>query len=251
VTEDTQLAPTAIRLLCQGDSGAFAIEDDLIDPRWCDEAIRLLYDLSLRRGLTLAQASLPSWQSCVATAQELELALGIVDAPPLRLRAESRMVEIQPRAVELWIETIAIDEGGEAVEALARGSAADIDLLPSGAYVLALLTRDNARARDRDPKAAWESVLGSLEGAPEAASGSLALTAKLVSSIVEEDWAWSTAVIKKLLLDEVDGIAVVWLWHLGRKILEDTALARQCSMPELIDRLRARRRSPEAGPPSS
>jgi hypothetical protein len=243
VTEDKQLAPAAIRLLCQGNSGAFEIDGDLIDPAWRDEAIGLLNDLTLARTLNLASVSLPTWEGCAAAAQRLERALGIPDAPPLSLRGgEPQMVEIERRAVRLWIDMIAVEDANKVVDMLQKGSEDGIDLLISGAFVVALLARDNAQAHGRELKAAWEAVLNGLSEA-SGDSGALVLAAKLVLTLGEEDWAWSTAIFKKLLLDEIDGPAVLCLWYLGRKVLEDTALARNCSAAELIARMTARRQS--------
>ena len=100
-------------------------------------------------------------------------------------------------------------------------------------------------------KLAYESLLNGLDGLPRD-SGALVLTAKLVLSIAEEDWTLSTASFKKLILDEIDGMAVLWLWYLGRKILESTAVARACAVPELIRRILIRVESqPQAHAPSS
>jgi hypothetical protein len=47
-------------------------------------------------------------------------------------------------------------------------------------------------------------------------------------------------------------MAVLWLWYLGRKILENTAVARACSVPELIRRILIRVESqPQVQAPSS
>jgi hypothetical protein len=240
VTEDNQLAPSAIRLLCQGDSGAFEVDGDLIDPVWRDDAIELLNDLDLRRAVSLESVSLPSWEKCAATARELERALGIDDAPALSLRGgEPQVIEIEPRAVVQWLEAIAAEDAGKALEVLVEGRESGLDILTSGATVVAILARDNARARERELKAAYESVLNELADVP-GEPGSLVLAAKLVLSIAEEDWAWSTAIFRKLVVDEIDHIAIMWLWYLGRKLLEDTSVARGCSVPELISRILAR-----------
>jgi predicted short-subunit dehydrogenase-like oxidoreductase (DUF2520 family) len=77
---------------------------------------------------------------------------------------------------------------------------------------------------------------------------SLTLTATLALAIAEGDWSLSTAIFRKLVLDELDGIVVMWIWYLARKVLEDTAIARRSSLEELVERIRARM---AAGPPAS
>jgi hypothetical protein len=246
VTEDKQLAPSAIRLLCHGDSGAFEIDGDLIDPAWRDDAIALFTDLDTRRRSGLADVALPSWDGCAAAALELERALGIDDAPPLSLRGDGpHVIELEPRAIVKWLEAIATEDAGAALDVLVEGRESGIDLLTSGGVVVAILARDNARARERELQAAFESVLSGLVSA-EADAASFTLVAKLVLSIAEEEWTWSTAILRKIVIDEIDGIAIMWFWHLGRKILQDTALARACPVPELIARIlvRVRRGSP-------
>jgi hypothetical protein len=246
VTEDQRLAPAAILLNCQGNSGAFELDGGLLDPTWQDGAIQLLEDLQAQRDLSIRGTSTPTWERCATVAERLEQELGIADAPPLSLRGEPQILDIPPNAVKQWLGAIAIAESGEALEALVKHSEAGTDLMTSGATVLAMLIRDNAHAHQRELKAGWETVLGSL---PENSgdSASLALTATLALAIAEDDWSLSTAIFRKLVLDELDGISVMWLWYLARMVLDDTAVARQSSLHELLLRILVRMATPPPG----
>lgn len=246
VTEDRRLAPVATLLNCRGNSGAFELDGGLLDPTWRDGAIQLLEDLNTERYLSLASASTPTWEQCATVAEQLERELGIAGAPPLSLRGEERVIEIPPDALRQWLEVIAIAEGGEALAELVKHSEAGTDLMTSGASILALLMRDNANAHQREMKSGWESILSGLPERSEDVA-SLTLTATLALAIAEEDWSISTAIFRKLVLDELDGIVVMWIWYLARKVLEDTAVARQSSLEELVERIRTRM---AAGPPA-
>lgn len=246
VTEDRRLAPVATLLNCQGNSGAFELDGGLLDPAWHDGAIQLLEDLHAERYVSLASASTPTWEQCATVAGQLEQELGIAAAPLLSLRGEERVVAIPPEALKQWIAAIAIAEGGEALTELLKHSEAGTDLMTSGASALALLMRDNANAHQREMRAGWETILNGLPERSEDVA-SLTLTATLALAVAEEDWSLATAIFKKLVLDELDGIAVMWMWYLARKVLEDTAVARRSSLEELVGRIRAR---VAVGPPA-
>jgi hypothetical protein len=229
VTEDRQLAPTAILTRCLANTPAFELEADQFDPRWAGEAMDLIQRMGAER---LLGGSMPEWSSCTAAIASLEGELGI-DGTRFSVWGETVIVKVtheQGRAFVELLRFTSVQQILDSRETLDRTT--DAALLTGVVILLA----DNARAHRRLVEQSVGEILGrSL--AEEPRSRWLTAAFNMVNAALREDWKSVTAWAR--MLDIEDGSAYLWaiLWSWGRTVLADTAEARGEPTEALIDRM--------------
>jgi hypothetical protein len=228
VTEDRQLAPTAILSLCLANSPVFELEADLFDAAWEDEATELMQACVEER---LVGGQLPDWPACTSAAASLECDLGI-EAPRLSLRGQTVVHHLTREDLRSFVELLRFDSIEKIVESR-DGLDPKVDL--AGLDVVAGLLSDNARARGRLIEESVAILADPLDEEPRSAI--LITVLNMVKACLKEDFELMTAWGQKLCVDGFDHWIWVSLWWFAREILADTATARETSREILIGRI--------------
>lgn len=229
VTEDRQLAPTAILSPCLANSPVFELEAALFDAAWEDEATELMQACVEER---LVGGQLPDWSGCTSAAASLECDLGI-KAPRLSLRGQTVAYDLSREDLRSFVELLCFDSIEKITESRDRLDP-KIDL--AGLDVVAGLLADNARAHGRLIEESVVTVLADqLDEEPRSAI--LITVLNMVRACLRDDFEMMTAWGQKLSVDGFDQWIWVSLWWFAREILADTAIVRGTSREVLIGRI--------------
>ncbi|HEX3734000.1 MAG TPA: hypothetical protein VHU86_02480 [Solirubrobacterales bacterium] len=232
VTEDRQLAPTALLSRCLGNSPLFE------SPPTCS---------ILPGGTTpLICFSGDRWSACRGAggrrsgstvpraAVRLEAELGIEGAPRLSLHRPVINVESSPADMLAFFRFLRVADAGTVIKE-------EFDKVGEGAGAirityLAHFVQDNARAHDRDVRSSWEAIFARLpQGWEEMLTFSVVV--KMTEAAMARDWPMFNAWAEKLEVDSTDGVALLSIWTLGRAVFEDTGAVWSESTEALLDRM--------------
>ena len=230
VTEDRQLAPTAILAPCLSNTPAFEVFGELFDSAFGEEAIDLMQACTEER---LVGGSVPEWDGCNVAVRFLEEELGL-EVTPLAADTATLAVELGREEVCAFIELLHFDSLGEIVKSYDR---LDPKLEFAGLEVVAGLLGDNARARGRLVEESLRVVLAEPLAEEEPRSRILFSVLNMVSACIRDDSEMVSAWGQKLFVGGHGEWIWPCLWWFGRKVLEDTAVARGSSIETLVGRL--------------
>jgi hypothetical protein len=233
VTEDRQLAPTAILAPCQSNTPAFEISGELFDPAFEEEALDLMQACTEER---LVGGTIPEWGACNAAAASLEGELGL-EATPLAPTAATLVVKLGRDELCAFVELLRFDSVNEIVNKYDR---LDPKIEMAGLEVVAGLLGDNARARGRLIEESLRVVLAKPLAEEEPPSAIMISVLNMVSACIRDDYHTTSAWGQKLIIEGHEEWIWQCLWWLGRKVLEDTAVARESSIETLVGRLSER-----------
>lgn len=232
VTEDRQLAPTAILAPCVSNSPAFEISGELFDPTWEGEAVKLMQACVEER---LVGGEMPDWDSCATAATGLERELGI-EAAPLAVSAPTLVVKLEREELREFVDLLRFDSVAEIMDAYEKlGEKVEL----AGLEVVVGLLGDNARAHGRLIEESFATVLAEPLWETDPRSPIFCEVSNMVGACIAENSQMMSAWGQKL---EIAGHgAFVWacLWWMGRTVLEDTAAVRGTSLGKLVGRLLA------------
>ena len=229
VTEDRQLAPTAILLPCLSNTPAFELGADLFDAEWENQALDLMEACMEER---LVGGRLPSWSACVSAAASLEHDLGI-EAPRLLPRGEKVVVDVTREDLASFAELLSFDS----VEKIAKSrDRLDGPIEFAGLGIVAGLLGDNARAHGRLVEESVVSVLSERSGG-EPRSAILITVLNMVKAYLQDDFQLLNAWGRALVVEGDHQLIWLCLWWFGREILADTAVARGTSREVLVGRV--------------
>ncbi|HET8862063.1 MAG TPA: hypothetical protein VFM94_02305 [Solirubrobacterales bacterium] len=232
VTEDRQLAPTALLSRCLGNSPLFELPIDLFDPAWRDDAADLLQRRQMERLPGRGRA--PEWEDCAEAAARLEAELGIEGAPRLSLHRPVINVESSPADMLAFFRFLRVADAGTVIKE-------EFDKVGEGAgairiVYLAHFVQDNARAHDRDVRASWEAIVARLPPGWEEML-TFSVVVKMTKAAMARDWPMFNAWAEKLEVDSTGGVALLSIWTLGRAVFEDTGTVWSESTEALLDRM--------------
>jgi hypothetical protein len=234
VTEEKRLPELAALITAQADDSEHFVAAENLDVRWRDRVGNMLAELAYERAL--ATPEMPSWDTVRTAAEQLEAELGLEETPTLRLVAPTRTMEITTADVAAFLLCLRSAEAGAAIDGF---GAAKADVLLGGIALIAWLARDNADARQREVVETWAALLVQLpEGAMELSSTNKAVV--LARSLDQSDWVRFNAAVERMVIDEDRGFVLIWLWRIGRELLDDTAKARSTTVNALLDMLATR-----------
>jgi hypothetical protein len=237
VTGDERLGMLASRMTSKGTTGRFDIAPHDLDPRREKAARSLLGDVYV--------GTRPTWDACERAASVLEQELGLEHVPLLRLDIPPRLVvgeEADLRAFFDWLEAPEGDREAF-VRAFSPPESDDGDAFFGGLIAIEGLIRDNADAHGRSKAESWKMLRERLETflrerefvgmqAPYVAFG-------LCHAQSREDWNEFSAWVGKLRVEGGWGPVLASFWRIAREVLEDTAVARECDVADLLSRIRA------------
>lgn len=227
VTEDRQLAPTAILAHCVGDSPVFEVEVDQLDEAWAEEAFDFMAECGRER---LFGGTLPEWSACAEAITELERELGI-EGP--RLGTWGKKVEVEvPREHYREFLLLLRHFTVESLLDSPRQFEGTSDM--AQVQVVAELIADNARARERLLEATKSAVFGTLVA--EKKSAVLINFLNMVWAYLQRDGVLVNAFVRKIDAEGLYDLVFFTMWKFGRDILADTAEARGVSIDVLLDR---------------
>jgi hypothetical protein len=239
VTDDRQLPWVNSLLACEDNTGIFTVELSHLDPRLAREAVRLLARNQIAR--VAGAGSWPDWDRCAGAASALERELGIHDAPELRLDPPVRRVTLEMSDIEAYLSAL---ECGTAESALTRVAECDGDAFLGGVVALERLVVDNASVRGRAASDSWGAAIDSL-GPKASELWMVQLAVQLPRAMAEERWPLFNALMGKLSAEGGAGFVFLFLWRLGRIVLEDTAVARSTTIEDLVALLQRKAKSSE------
>lgn len=235
VTDDRGLVRAASRAHYQGNTGFFTVEFAHFDRRWRDEAVALFKHNQVTRFFS-RERSAPDWDRCAAAAKALEVELGLDDAPVLALEPPVRRVEVQTGDIQAYLYALECPTADLALDRLVE---CDGDALLGGIVLVERLVVDNANVRARTLSDSWDALISRL--GPEACDLEMVqLAIQLPRALGEENWRHFNALVGKLQVEGGQGLVVLWLWRLGRLVLEDTAVPRGTGAQELVALLRSK-----------
>jgi hypothetical protein len=230
-TADRQLVPTALLPYCSDNTGTFALGGELFDTQYRDDAMATLMRMQVERLGVTPQA--PEWGRCAAATARLEQELGIEGSEELALVGPPVTVSTSLREYQAFLRIVNMSDPGAAVEALAHS---DEDLLWAGLSALGALVADNARAREQAVDVSWRTLASSLDTGSKDI-GAAAITLNLARAMGMDDGYLMAAWAEQLEMENLQGVALVWLWLGTRSILEDTADCLGRPIEELLRRI--------------
>ncbi len=235
VTEDRQLAPTALLGLCLGNSPFFELPAEMFDLTWREEAVELLQKRQLARLQIPGRP--PDWDGCADAAALLEEELEIEDAPRLSLHRMTAVLQPSREEVLAFLSLLRAPD----LASLESAHLTDLEqeVEPAGFLAVGRLIQDNANAHERSVAATWEAIGLQLPADWERVVP-FALVVKMTKAAIARDWQMFNAWGEKLVIDGKDGWIAIGLWRLGRAVLGDTSAVRGEPLETLLDRLAQR-----------
>jgi hypothetical protein len=230
VTEDGRLAPTAVLAPCFSNTPAFEVSGDLLDSAFEEEALALVQACTEER---LAGGTIPEWDGCNAATASLEEELEL-EATPFAPTAATLVVKLGRDEIGAFVELLRFDSVNEIIN---RYDHLDPKIEFAGLEVVAGLLGDNARARGRLVEESLRVVLAKPLTEAESPSTILVSVLNMVSACLRDDSQMTSAWGQKLIVGGHEGWIWPCLWWFGRKVLEDTAVARGDSIETLVSRL--------------
>lgn len=234
VTEDGALSWVASSLIMwRGGTGDYAIDNELWDVPFRDAAVNLLEQNQRRRAAVRRVP--PRWALYEKAARRLLRDLGVDDAPTLRMRPRTVWVRPERDDINAYVQLVVLPDARDAL--LRLHNQREGDALIGALWVVVDLVLDNADARRRPPEESWEAIARAITAETDKTDpdpSHLVLGALSIAHAVwTKAWEQLNAALEDISIAGSFRPTIMYLWKIGRMIIDDTANARNIPTDEI------------------